>query len=53
MSVEYKVKVNARRVKLGFTPLGENGLPVDNSTFHYCMNLLSDKIKHITTILQG
>ena len=53
MSAEYTAKVNARRVKLGVTPLGENGLPVDNSAFQYCINLLSDKINHIPKTVQG
>ena len=32
MSAEYTAKVNARRSELGVTPLGENGMPTDNSS---------------------
>ncbi len=43
MSAEYIAKVNECRAKLGVTPLGENGLPVDNSTLEYCRDLIGDK----------
>lgn len=33
MSAEYTAKVNARRSDLGVTPLGENGMPTDNSSW--------------------
>ena len=44
MSEEYTAKVNERRKKLGFQPLGDNGLPVDNgATMQYCEDLISKK----------
>ncbi|GGE69819.1 hypothetical protein GCM10011533_22740 [Streptosporangium jomthongense] len=33
MSDEYTAKVNARRKELGVSPLGDNGMPTDNSSW--------------------
>ena len=47
MSPEYTEKVNERRKKLGFRPLGANGLPVDHgATIQYCEDLITGKIKY-------
>lgn len=39
MNAEYTEKVNEKRRRLGFLPLGENGLPVD-SALQYCKDLI-------------
>ena len=49
MSAEYTIKVNERRAKLGFKPLGKNGLPVD-STSQYCKDLITSKRKYTPNI---
>ena len=33
MSADYAAKVNARREGLGVSPLGDNGMPIDNSSW--------------------
>ena len=45
MSAEYTKKVNERRKKLGFQPLGKDGAPVDY-TMEYCKDLLTKKIRY-------
>ena len=47
MSSEYTIEVNERRQRLGFAPLGDNGLPTDNAqTLQYCEDLITSKIKY-------
>lgn len=33
MSADYTARVNARREELGVSPLGDNGMPTDNSSW--------------------
>jgi len=47
MSKEYTDKVNTRRRRLGFPPLGNDGLPPDISKeLQYCTDLISGKQKY-------
>ena len=47
MSSEYTKEVNARRRRLGFAPLGSNGLPTDYAqTLQYCEDLIRGKKKY-------
>ena len=44
MSEEYTKAVNARRVKMGFLPLGEDGNPVDGeATRQYCADRIASR----------
>ena len=45
MSAEYTEKVNKKRRRLGFLPLGADGLPVDD-TLQYCRDLIAGKRKY-------
>jgi len=47
MSSEYTKEVNERRQRLGFAPLGNNGLPSDNAqTLQYCEDLITGRKKY-------
>lgn len=47
MSTDYTQKVNDRRRRLRFEPLGKDGLPTDSSdTIQYCKDLIMGTVKY-------
>ena len=54
MSDDYVLRVNNKRLEMGFKPLAKNGLPVDSETFNFIIGVIENdeqkKIDKLTEI---